>query len=758
MQAKYLISLCGTSLIAGLLLAIPGAQGAALPADAFPAFDSYIKISGQAPSITGNEAAFQRRLQQNSNGGAGIEELHYTKELSKDTTMDIDGRALFGAEDYLGKFHFSKNEVGSFEAGYKSFRTFYDGIGGFFPLNKQWNALTPEALHVDRGEYWAEIKIALPNAPEFEFKYVNGFRRGQKDDTIWGDTDLTGQPLTLAPSSQSQVRKIVGSYRDLDEHHDTLEGSMKYKLGKTNLRLSLISENTNDIDIRFNTRFPGEVIPWSVAKLSSTNNAITGRSPQNIAKALLTPENWNNQVTFTQTDGMKTDLKGATFTTDTALNDKFSVRTGMNYQDLKSEFNGDRPLYTSTPTAVGVVIVGSNNYLNLAGGSKVKIYTGNIAFDWKPSSDALIQLALRGEDKYTKSVGTLTAVTASANTTTGVITMTNSDQAFNSRVKEKSLTPALDLRYSGLTDLTLYASASVRNVSGDERYQTPTALTSTSIPNANIALNSTSEDRTRITLGANWRGSSSVTLRGELFHKDNKNNSVGYIARSDGFVDNYDLGYKYNGFKLTAIVKPCATLSFSTRYVYQKGQATVTGISVAGTTPATYAVSYPRYDSMDMTNQMIGETIDWTPNKQFYMQANVNVVFNVISTIYPRAGAVPASGALSSWDANQVLQDSNNNYVTGSLVAGAVISKSDNLQCQYTYYRANNYNPQVAVRTQPYGAGAKESIVTIGLKHKFSARMMGNAKVGYCDSKNDTTGGNTNFRGPLAYVALEFAL
>jgi hypothetical protein len=36
--------------------------------------------------------------------------------------------------------------------------------------------------------------------------------------------------------------------------------------------------------------------------------------------------------------------------------------------------------------------------------------------------------------------------------------------------------------------------------------------------------------------------------------------------------------------------------------------------------------------------------------------------------------------------------------------------------------------------------------------------MMGNAKLGYFDAKNDTTGGNTNFRGPLAYVSLDYAL
>jgi len=80
-------------------------------------------------------------------------------------------------------------------------------------------------------------------------------RRGKKDTTVWGDTDLTGLPFQLAPSAQSAARKIVVSYRDLDEQHTTLEGSMKYKVGKTDLRLSLISEKTDDLDTRYRRAF-----------------------------------------------------------------------------------------------------------------------------------------------------------------------------------------------------------------------------------------------------------------------------------------------------------------------------------------------------------------------------------------------------------------------------------------------------------------------------------------------------------------------
>jgi hypothetical protein len=41
---------------------------------------------------------------------------------------------------------------------------------------------------------------------------------------------------------------------------------------------------------------------------------------------------------------------------------------------------------------------------------------------------------------------------------------------------------------------------------------------------------------------------------------------------------------------------------------------------------------------------------------------------------------------------------------------------------------------------------------------KLSNKWLGSAKVGYFETRNDTTGGNTNFHGPLAYFSVEHSL
>ena len=113
-----LVRRAGIASSAALIFAgVPARAADKAQADAFPNFESYVKITGQAASVSGNQAAFQSRAKQPSDGGVGIEDLHVTKDLSKTSTLTIDGKALSGSEDYLAKFNVTKSEVGSVEAG-----------------------------------------------------------------------------------------------------------------------------------------------------------------------------------------------------------------------------------------------------------------------------------------------------------------------------------------------------------------------------------------------------------------------------------------------------------------------------------------------------------------------------------------------------------------------------------------------------------------------------------------------------------------
>ena len=719
-------------------------------ADAFPNFESYIKISGQAPSVSGNEAAFQNRTRQNANGGTGIEDLHIAKDVDKTTTVTLDGKALVGSEDYLGHFNVTKTNVGSIDAGYKRFRTFYDGVGGFFPLNKQWMPLANEDLHVDRSKFWIEAKLALKDAPEFVVRYTNELRNGQKDSIIWGSSDLTGLPFNLAPNPINPARKFAPSYVQIGERHEVIEATVKHQIKKTSLRLTLLADRTNNSDTRFVTNYPGEVIPWTVASLPTAVPAGQIANPQNIAKAALAANNWNNQQAITETDAMKTQTNGVNFESDTILSDQFTLRLGAAYDLVHTAIGGGRPIVTQTPTATGVVPVATDAYAGLYGGTRVKDYTGKIALDYKPTKNLLMKFAFRAQSEFIRGSSGYNVIAASG---TPAVTLATTPRTGYAKIHQNVRTPVVEIRYTGIKDLALYFNGSKRDLSGVEKntssYNPLTAVIGTP------AANNVSEDHGNYTLGASWKTSPLLTLRGEVFRKGHKDNTVGFATSPASIVgDYYLLDSTYDGYKLTATAKPIAQFGSTTRFIQQHGRMKVTG----------FLPTYPAYDSLNSKNYMLSETIDYNPNAQCYFQVAGTLVYHVISTIYPRAGVTPAvvnaAGLTTAvaFDSNRILQNSDNNYSTISFVSGWVVDKATDAQLQVNSYRADNGNAVLAPLTMPYGVTVRETSVTIGLKHKFSDKWVGNAKVGYFDSKNDTTGGNTNFKGPLAYISFEHAL
>lgn len=684
MHPKFSPSTPGARLLAVATIVVMGAGArAATPggAEAFPTFESYIKVSGRPASISGNEAAFQRRTQADANGGLGIEDLHYYRDLNKTTSVTIDGRALTGVEDYLGRVVLVKEDVGQVEVGYKTFRTFYDGIGGFFPINAAWYPLDKQDLHVDRGQFSAKVKLALPDKPVFTLSYINETRDGKKDSTIWGDSNLTGLPTT---PSNNALRKILPAYLRLDERHELLEAAVEHTVGNTTAKLRLLGDRVDNLDTRYFTILKGE--------------GATERSKY-------------------QADGIRSKSFAAIATTETELNAKATLNTGLSYQRVESDLSGERP------NAIG--LLPTYDFKDLVGRSKVHVYTANAALGLKVAPTLFIQPAIRAEDAYTKTSGKFTRVTGT------VAAPVNAYYNENSRIKDTIVTPELSARYTGIRKVVIYATASDRITRGDERKVNPFA---TATPGATAyGYNDVDQDQARYTLGANWNYSSMLTFRGEVFHKNHENKFTGYANQ---LGSSYVIGYEFTGLKLTAVVKPVPELSLTTRYQPQTGRMNITTDSTA------------KFQSMDAESHLIGETIDWAPYKQVYFQGNLNLAYQTFSTAYPQAGGV----------GNDRQRNADNNYWSASFLSGFVVDKLTDAQLEYTYQTADNYSPELAKGTQPYGSAYEESTVTLAIKRKFSDRLMGTAKIGYIDATSIMTGGNTDFRGPLGYVSLDYSL
>jgi len=694
--------------------------------------ENIIKVSAQATDFSGHRAASQARTQVFRNLSGGIEELAVGHEIDRTTTLQVDGRALPGSEDYLAQFRLTRAEVGSLEMGYKRFRTFYDGAGGFFPLNNAWLPIHPRALFVDRGRFFATATIAPPKRPVFTFRYTNETRGGRKDSTIWGDTDFTGVPIyslsSLNPVSAN--RKIIPAYLQLSERHENWEASLRHSLGTTRVFFSVGGGRINNLNTRSIDRYPGELKPFPSIPSSPA--------------VLVPPGLANNENKGSDQQGVKQDRLTFTGRIERPLNDRVKLFAEASRFRTEGETTGSRLIFAKLQTPAGVrneiglfTPAGRPPYsYNGAGTTESTTVTGVAGLEATPARDLKVHVALKGEDYSSRGAFTADYVSTMVVQATGATTPVPLTAQNESTIGEKVWVPEVEFRYSGVRNCTVYGTWDYRSSPGDEYVRYGGITTSSAGP---VVLSSPVIADTRVkerhhnaTLGANWNVTRLATLRAEVFTKDHDNRFTGAAA---GAGDYYYLDFDVYGTRLTAELKPTPGLSFKTRYVHQRGKAAIA------------SDGYVEGDSNDSRRHSIGETVDWNPGKSVYVQLNVNVVYDRTSTAYPRAGG----------SANDVLRNADNNYWNGSLVTGFAVDPATDAQIMATWYKADNYHREI-VASDPLGAGCRDYAVQAGLKHKFAPRVVGHAKLGYVDSRNDTTGGNTNFRGPVGYLAIEYGL
>lgn len=721
---------------AGAILALPGIRAAdtgtaKVSADAFPNFESYIKVSGQAPFISGDSAAFANRTGATNAGSGGIEDLYYTKDLTKDTNLTVNGRALAGSEDYLASFLLTTNNVGTVDVGYKRFRTFYDGVGGFFPLSNQFQAISPESLHVDRGNFWATATLALPDRPIFKISFRDETRNGKKDSSEWAAI-VNPQAVVVAGAlvgnaAPANTPFIAPNVLTIDEHHQIIDASMTATWGKTTETLQFTWDTAKNQDQRNYMKYPGSTVVVDPTVL------------------VLDDQESYNSKSFRVTNQ-----------TETKFNDRVALETGLKFTRVTTKIGGNwvTPTYFAGLNTVYTAVTAGNIY----GGSKVDDYVGNIFLKLSPSKSLTTELGFRDEANVIGSAGgfmTTSLATGATSLASSNFTVAN-DLAYSHYVDHVS-TPEVSLEYSGINRVLLYTKWDNRIIHGDQHWINPyAAVTTTGITGvvtagtpagSSIFYQAANQDNEDVKVGANCNLSNLLTVRTEVFRKDHQNRFIGsndYVGLAS-YGALYATGYTFTGVKLTVILKPSAQLSFTTRYQPQFGTMAVTANAVTGGVGNESTSGKARIQS-------ISESVNWTPNAQVYLQGNLNVVYSYLQTAYP---AVAVSTTLP---VPTPIQNANNNYITGSALCGFVLDKRTDVQFEGFLSRANNYNPQIATGGQAYGASFREESVTVGLKHKFNDRLIGDAKVGYIDRSNQTTGNFTNFRGPLGYLALEYSL
>ncbi|HEY6152966.1 MAG TPA: hypothetical protein VIW07_04430 [Candidatus Udaeobacter sp.] len=678
-------------------------------------YKNWIELAMGGVITSGDRAQFEQehRLPGGQPYG-GIQDLHIEGTVSKDILFSLDGHALWDLNDYDVTIQLAKPNFGYIKAGYTEFRSWYDGNGGFFPHNDVFFEPPYPEMHVDRGDAWIELGLRAPEWPEITIRYDHEFRFGQKDSTVWGDTNLTG--LAVQPS-----RKIIPSFRNLDERRDILSFEASKTIGNTDLLLGMRYEH-DTIDYSLNTERGAGQLPPAVP-----------------------PPGQQRKVTQKQDDGV--DLFSGHGITETRITDNLWFTSGYSYTTLTNDLSGSRIFATHWDEAFGepVPTLGSrdHSFIDLAGTARIKENVFNANLFWMPFDNLAVLTGFRYTHENNDSDSTFLEEEPLPNTPP--FTPLNPAGGFHygppvpvegarnsdyNRFAER-----LEMRYTGVKNWLFYFQGEWEEELGNvDEFQSF---------DEEIPLDKdTNALGQKYTIGATWYPTMRLNFSGQYFHRiasydeDVFSGIYPRLIRQDWNVDDFNIRMTFRP-KLPGVM---GTLALVTRYDFVH-------TSIDGQWEI-----FPQEDLLaelqtgEIKQHVISESLNWNPLPRFFLQANFSYVLNQTDT--------PANDINLDPQTSPTVVNFRNDYWTVTSGIGYVIDDKTDFFADYYFYCANDYFKN-AVVAMPYGMGATENAVSATVTRKLNKNMRLLLKYGYFNYRDVTSGGHNNYRAHSLFSSLQ---
>jgi hypothetical protein len=678
-------------------------------------YKNWIELAMGGVITSGDRAQFEQehRLPGGQPYG-GIQDLHIEGTVSKDILFSLDGHALWDLNDYDVTIQLAKPNFGYIKAGYTEFRSWYDGNGGFFPHNDVFFEPPYPEMHVDRGDAWIELGLRAPEWPEITIRYDHEFRFGQKDSTVWGDTNLTG--LAVQPS-----RKIIPSFRNLDERRDILSFEASKTIGNTDVLLGMRYEH-DTIDYSLNTERGAGQLPPAVP-----------------------PPGQQRKVTQKQDDGV--DLFSGHGITETRITDNLWFTSGYSYTTLTNDLSGSRIFATHWDEAFGepVPTLGSrdHSFIDLAGTARIKENVFNANLFWMPFDNLAVLTGFRYTHENNDSDSTFLEEEPLPNTPP--FTPLNPAGGFHygppvpvegarnsdyNRFAER-----LEMRYTGVKNWLFYFQGEWEEELGNvDEFQSF---------DEEIPLDKdTNALGQKYTIGATWYPTMRLNFSGQYFHRiasydeDVFSGIYPRLIRQDWNVDDFNIRMTFRP-KLPGVM---GTLALVTRYDFVH-------TSIDGQWEI-----FPQEDLLaelqtgEIKQHVISESLNWNPLPRFFLQANFSYVLNQTDT--------PANDINLDPQTSPTVVNFRNDYWTVTSGIGYVIDDKTDFFADYYFYCANDYFKN-AVVAMPYGMGATENAVSATVTRKLNKNMRLLLKYGYFNYRDVTSGGHNNYRAHSLFSSLQ---
>lgn len=652
-------------------------------------------IGGYLNEGDSNDAALQRRYQNNSDVFGGIESFHFGKDVNGGT-FTADGHALFGLEDYELDLKYTKDDVGFVRAGYKEFRTWYDGSGGYLPgagTPTGWiNPITDydDDLSVDRGEVFFQAGLTMENLPVVTFGYTHRWRNGEKDSSMWGVGETVGLYGLDYPPTSIDERGVVPTLYDLDETSDIFTLDATHTLGNTDLAMALRYQSDDNDNQR--TALDGETI---------------------------------------QHDTYSADLFSGILTSETRFGDKVMLNFGYLYTTMDTDTDGS--FRQSEDHNTHLV---TKNYI--WGGANFQQHVVNGSLWWNPIPDLVVVPSVRAEWEDTDAesgYGLVYGTPSSRYASTTDIFNTNEE---------------LEIRYTGLDNLVLYANAEW--MQGDEELEIQQSNATTLLHKRDGDIDT---DFQKYTMGVNWYPLSRVSVSSQYYYS-NLDQDLDYAyplvngvvtppppaAQPSPTLDGILSGHSVetNDFNLRVTWRATDRITLTTRYDYK-----VSEIENESYYNSQANLSTPAVTSGEITSHILSQSATWTVSDSFYLQGSFNWINSQTDT--------PTDSDTNSLDPDLVA-DWDNDYWVATINAGYALSPKTDILFGYQYSSAENYLNDSTV-TVPYGTLLQEHSFTVTMVQRVNENMTANLRYGWYRGDDDAAGGFNDYEAHMISTGLQ---
>ena len=660
-------------------------------------YNNWITLGVGSPFIDGNAAAFMSRQQMNNTVIGGVEDFHYEQNVGKKGFLEVNGHGIYDSHNYGADVKLSNPDLGYVKAGYEQFRTWYDGSGGYFSngTNSYWTPIYDDKLAVNRGRAWFEAGLTMPDVPQITFRYEHQFRDGNKDSSAWG-------PLTTT----SGTRRIVPVFLGIDEKRDSFALDLKQDFGKTTLTVGGRYEHVDNNDSRNEHWYPGSATTTSTADRYGTER-----------------------------DMLEEDLFSAHAVSVTRFNDKLKLALGGSFTTLDTDVSGSRiwgnsydPVLSSAYAAGTTIGTSDRGFITGPGtGANVKQYIANLNLTYTPTKDIVIVPSFRIEKEMVDGQSIYQQLTTNAVLANAPLQTITVDR------DTLTVTEALEARYAGFKNWSLYARAEWAQSCQDA---SEISTTNGAVYGGRSVVNDLESFGQKYTAGANWYPMRGLNMGGQYYYKLNEYRWDHRLPSADVFergFETHDLNYRLTW-------RPLSELSFVTRYDF-----TLSKIDFK-------ADAGPTEDSAKMTSHIISESINWTPTSRMYIQLNGSYAWDGALKTQDTSSYYTTNTAVG----NRALPNLENGYFTGSAILGYALDEVTDLQLQYTFYKACNYDTSNYNFDLPFGTSSEEHSITATVSRQLNRRTKVSLKYGYFNAQNDTSGGNNDYDAHLIYATLQY--